>query len=320
MPSRLSRNDVADLVDVERPEAVRDAVAGILGQRYPGFRLDLLDRVFADMAALFSGAMPGYRPCDTLYHDLRHTLDVTLAMVRLIDGYERSCPPEQRLGAERALLGVILALFHDAGYMREISEPKARKGAEYTLIHVSRSAAFLAAYLPRLGLGRWVPVASQLVHFTGHEVTLEDIRADDPLDRILGALLGTADLIAQMSDRLYLEKCRDYLYDEFVLGGIATQRRADGEIVYASPADLLRKTPEFYRQIEAERLDGFFSGAHRYAVVHFGGEPLYQKGIARNLRYLERLIPDDRLDLLRRVPVSLSQEALRSSASNPDKS
>lgn len=123
-----------------------------------------------------------------------------------------------------------------------------------------------------------------------------------------------------MSDRLYLEKCRDYLYDEFVLGGIATQRRADREIVYASPADLLRKTPEFYRQIEAERLDGFFSEAHRYAAVHFGGEPLYQKGIARNLRYLERLIPDDRLDLLRRVPVSLSQEALRSSASNPDKS
>ena len=43
----------------------------------------------------------------------------------------------------------------------------------------------------------------------------------DPRDIKLGHLLGTADMIAQMADRCYLEKCRDRLYPEFVLGGVA---------------------------------------------------------------------------------------------------
>ena len=36
---------------------------------------------------------------------------------------------------------------------------------------------------------------------------------------MVGHLLGTADMIAQIADRCYLEKCRDRLYAEFVLGG-----------------------------------------------------------------------------------------------------
>ena len=52
----------------------------------------------------------------------------------------------------------------------------------------------------------------------------------DPRDRKLGHLLGTADLIAQMADRCYLEKCRDRLYPEFVLGGIAAATGTDGAL------------------------------------------------------------------------------------------
>jgi len=65
-----------------------------------------------------------------------------------------------------------------------------------------------------------VPVATQIVHFTGYELKSIQIRLDDrrPQGR---SPLGTADMTAQMADRCYLEKCRDRLYPEFVLGGIA---------------------------------------------------------------------------------------------------
>ena len=145
-------------------------------------------------------------------------------MARLLAGYDRTHTPEQRLGPDRALLGLVVALFHDAGYIRQIDDTKHRNGAEFTRTHVSRGAQFLARYMPTIGLANWVPVATQIIHFTGYEVPFGDIRLDDPLDRRVGHLLGTADMMAQMSDRCYLEKCRDRLYPEFVLGGVALGR------------------------------------------------------------------------------------------------
>jgi len=67
-------------------------------------------------------------------------------------------------------------------------------------------------------LKRYATAASQLVHFTGYERKVDAIRLVDPLLRRVGEMLGTADIIAQMSDRCYLEKCRDRLYPEFVTG------------------------------------------------------------------------------------------------------
>src|SRR5678815_3569744 len=63
-----------------------------------------------------------------------------------------------------------------------------------------------------------------------------------------GQMLGTADIIAQMSDRCYLEKCRDRLYPEFVLGRMAGEARgiAHSLPVYASGEELVNKTPGFY--------------------------------------------------------------------------
>ena len=118
-------------------------------------------------------------------------------------------------------MALVTSLFHDAGYIREFDDRQHSNGAEFTLYHVTRSARFLARYLPSIGMENWVPVATRIVHFTGYEIKLNMIQLADPKDRKLGHLLGTADLIAQMADRCYLEKCRDRLYPEFVLGGVA---------------------------------------------------------------------------------------------------
>ena len=143
--------------------------------------------------------MPGYHGVDTVYHDRQHSLDMTLAMARLMMGYERSVEPRQRFGAERAVMGLVTSLFHDAGYIREFGDRQHRNGAEFTRTHVSRGARFLEEYLPDLGLGAWVPMTSQIIHFTGYEVPFGQIEAKVPdrRDVMLGHLLGTADMVAQ---------------------------------------------------------------------------------------------------------------------------
>jgi hypothetical protein len=305
---RLNQNDVTNRVNVEDPARVRDAVLALFANRFPGTDLAPLAYAFDDFRALFEGNYPGYLACDTLYHDMRHTLDMSLAMARLIDGHERSCTEAERLGPRRAILGVLIALLHDSGYLKRSSEAHVENGAVFTKVHVSRSADFIASYLPVLGFGAEAPVATRLVHFTGYEMEIDDIRVSDPGDRLLGCLVGTADLIGQMSDRLYLEKCREFLYREFVWGNIARDTLPDGrEIVrYASPEDLMIKTPGFYEYVARARIDSKLGGVDRFAAAHFDGPNPYQSEIDDNMGFLRRAIETANLKSLRRLCYSLS--------------
>jgi hypothetical protein len=313
MQDRLNQNDVSNRVDVEDPSRVRDAVLSLLAARYPGADLAPLARGFADVAALFEGSFSGYLACDTLYHDVRHTLDMSLAMARLIDGHERSCAPAERLGARRAILGVLIALLHDSGYLKRASEAHVENGAVFTKVHVSRSADFISAYLPQLDFGAEAPLAARLVHFTGYEMDIDDIRVDDSRDRMVGFLVGTADLIGQMSDRMYLEKCREFLYREFVWAGIARETLPDGrEVVrYASPEDLIIKTPGFYEYVARTRMERKLGAVDRFAASHFDGPNLYQSEIDRNMNFLRQVIETANFDRLRRYCYSLSERSPR---------
>jgi hypothetical protein len=190
--ARRSDHDVTNTVRVSSAPDVRDAVQELFGWTWPDADFAPIARAFNDFDLAFTGRMPGYFGVDTVYHDQQHTLDVTLAMVRLMVGYERThVGTPLALGAERAAVGVCLALFHDIGYLREIRE-EAQNGAEFTRNHVSRSARFMDFYLPTIGFGHWVPVTAELVHFTGYEKTFEEIGATvtDARDIALGHLLG----------------------------------------------------------------------------------------------------------------------------------
>ncbi len=313
MRDRLNQNDVTNRVNVEDPFRVRDAVLDLFAARYPAADLTPLACGFDDFKALFEGHYPGYLACDTFYHDIRHTLDMSLAMARLIDGHERTCAEADRLGPKRAILGVLIALLHDCGYLKRASESRIENGAVFTKVHVSRSADFISAYLPILGFAAEAPTAARLVHFTGYEMDIDDIVIADPKDRLLGCMVGTADLIGQMSDRMYLEKCREFLYKEFVFGNIARETLADGrEIVrYASPEDLMLKTPGFYEYVARARIEKKLAGADRFVEAHFDGANPYQSEIDRNMRFLHDAIQSADLDRLRRFCYSLSLRSRR---------
>ena len=111
-------------------------------------------------------------------------------------------------------------------------------------------------------------------------------------------------MIAQMADRCYLEKCRDRLYNEFVVGGVAVEHAKPGEytVRYKSGKDLLAKTPMFYQQVMRERLNAKFNRVYRYIEVLYNGQNPYIDAIRNNITHLVRILESGDWSLLRRKP------------------
>jgi hypothetical protein len=306
---RGNEYDVSCRVNTTDSALVNAEVSRIFLELYPRSAPAQIDRAFGDLTRMYHGDRPGYHACDTAYHDIQHVLEVTLAMARLIDGYERARIGLEPLDADMFRLGVITALFHDCGYIRTLDDVQHKNGGELTLTHVSRGARFLKDYLPRIGMGEVADVAASLIHFTGYEIRVSEISVPSLGYKLLGSLLGSADIIAQMSDRCYLEKCRDRLYPEFLAGGITRRRLPDGgeEVLYESGEDLVRKTPNFYAGA-SHRLDSDLGGAHKYARAHFGGQHLYLEELTKNIEFAQ-VINDD--TALKRNPPNTIEDDVR---------
>lgn len=308
MQIRRNDFDITNRIQTTDPSAVHVEIARLFRLLYPGASHAGMDRAFADATQLYRGDYPGYQACDTSYHDVQHVMDVTLAMARLMDGYERSRRVSDALGTRRFQLGVVVSLFHDMGYVRRVEDTETHSGAVYTVNHVSRGAAFLRTYLPQIGLDDLAEAGAELIHFTGFEKRVADILVADPVLRLLGSLLGSADIIAQMSDRCYLEKCRDRLYPEFVAGGITTKKSVDGnvEVVFQSGDDLVQKTPGFFEGA-VNRLEVDLGGAYNYAATHFGGFNLYMHAATKNVHFAKKIGSDTGRFLRRAPPATLPE-------------
>lgn len=290
MNFRSNEYDVSLKVNTTDAQAVNDEINRIYLDLYPEAPTEKLDQAFRDVARLYKGEYPGYHPCETAYHDIKHVLDVTLAMARLMNGYERDRIGVQPFGASLFRLGIITALFHDIGYLRKIKDHTHKNGAEYTLTHVSRGSRFLKGYLPKIGLAEMADIAAELIHFTGYETPVNKIKVPCPIYRLLGNMLGSADIIAQMADRCYLEKCRDRLYPEFVAGGIAVKDIPGGQrqVMFASGDDLVMKTPKFFEGA-SKRLNIDLGGCYAYAQQYFGGKNPYLEELQKNVRFAQAI-------------------------------
>src|SRR5438128_9990381 len=125
---RRSDFDVTNSVQVSSPRAVLRAVEVLYRPTWPGLSMEPLARAFVHFERLFAGDVPGYMGVDTVYHDRQHTLDITLALARLLVGYERQHDEANRLGGDRALLGLLTGLFHDVGYLRRLDDLEIHNG------------------------------------------------------------------------------------------------------------------------------------------------------------------------------------------------
>src|SRR5437868_4793186 len=167
---RRNDHDVTNAVRTTSHVAVGGEVARIFRGLFQAGASRELTRAFRDAGRLYDGEDPDYCACDTEYHDIQHVLDVTLAMARLMDGYQRSLHNgNPSITPDVFMVGVLAALFHDFGYLRRRNDHTHKYGSEYTLTHVSRGSDFLRRYLKEIGLAHLANAAATLVHYTGYE-------------------------------------------------------------------------------------------------------------------------------------------------------
>lgn len=292
---------LADLVDMDSPEAVLDEVLFILTLLQPGMDPSQLANAFSFTVSLYQGQWPGEQACNTHFHDLRHITDTLLAMIRLIHGAVLS---GQRMTPRQIFIGLVGALAHDAGYIQDIGD-SCGTGAKYTRVHVERSMAFVQRYGQRYGLTAGeIPICQLMIHCTDLDTNVSELGFPSSAVEALSKMLACADLIGQMADRIYLEKLF-HLYREFEEGQVNA---------YADEMDLLNKTLLFFPMVK-ERIRMQLGGCDNLAKVHFSRrwgipENLYQVTIEKQKKYLEHILshPDrDPIEFLRRKQIARSR-------------
>ena len=183
---------------------------------------------------------------DALYHNIEHTMLVTLAGHSILSG--RSL--HTHLSAADYVHVLIACLAHDIGYVRglfeeddvdgfvidatdtKISLPRGASDASLMMYHVDRSKLYVTRrlrHIPGLDPER-IARAIEGTRFPAPEGQQYDDEA---------SIVRAADFIGQLGDPNYIRKA-NALYHEFEEVGINRQ------LGYDSPADIVNRYPQFY--------------------------------------------------------------------------
>jgi hypothetical protein len=268
-------------VSLDNPGDVIGEIRNIILLIYRKFNFHQFDQVFRDILKLFNGHYPGYRRCNTIYHDLSHTMDCLLVTAKLIHGASLN----RIVFTQRDVtLGLISALMHDTGYIQAVEDNQGT-GAKYTSSHIQRSIEFMEKYFHDHGFpSEYLPICRNFLRCTGLDVKITEIKFQSREHEILGQIVGTADLIGQMANENYLEKL-PFLYDEFEEGGVPG---------YRDKFDLMEKTPAFWEMVKM-RLGNELGHVDRYLrdylrVLWGINQDLYRQAIDRNMERLHSIL------------------------------
>lgn len=285
------------LLDTADPYRVLEEARTLFGGMFGKGEDTLLRAVFEDVVSLFWGKFPGFKACDTPYHNLKHTTDVFLAMARLVHGARAEGVV---LNAMDANAGLVAALMHDTGYILKESESY-DSGAKLASSHIGRSIALTTRIMTRKGCSPdSILQCEQAIRCTDLETSLATIPFESPTGELLGKMLASADLLAQTSDRTYLEKL-PLLYREFKEAGNGN---------YDSELDLIQDAHQFNSRMN-DRLTTQLDCANRFFRTHFRvrwnlDADLYQVAIDRAMTYLAHILKSDlehyRIHLRRALP------------------
>jgi hypothetical protein len=186
---------------------------------------------------------------DALYHEVEHTMLVTLAGHDIFKGRAllMSSTPTDYANF------IVACLTHDIGYVRgvvkgdeddcyvvdasgrKVSLPRGSSDAALAPYHVERSKLFVldrVAAIEELD-GERIARAIGFTRFP-YSSSNDDTDMDEE-----GALLRSADLIGQLGDPHYLRKANALFYEFEEIG-------LNRQLGYESPADLVDKYPQFY--------------------------------------------------------------------------
>jgi len=285
---------LANLVKMESPQAVLDEAITVVARFSADTDPLAIRSAFDQTVSLYQGEWEHTKGCNTDYHDLKHVTDCFLAMARLFHGAVQtgiSFSPRQ------VHQGLVAALLHDAGYLQN-SEDGEGTGAKYTAYHVRRSMDFMQQHFAAFGLQEnEIHASMAMIHCTDLNCELASVPFPDKTTEQIGKMLATADILAQMADRIYLEKLLFLFYE-------LEEARVQG---YRDELDLMHQSEEFFIHM-ADRFESQLSSSNRFMVHHFKARwkidaDLYQKAIDNQRTYLTTIlkaVDDDPRDRLRR--------------------
>ncbi|MEE4242378.1 MAG: hypothetical protein V2I36_12995 [Desulfopila sp.] len=260
----------------------------------------LLRQVHKDVTAIFSGSYPGFEESITKYHNLRHTHSVVLATIRLFHGLYHE---QNRLPHDLVLQGLLSAYFHDSGMLPQSLE-EVENDTGYTIHHEKRSIAILDLYLKTNNYPEeYRTNCATIIRYTMLDWEAEHNTVTDRDLHLCGQVVGTADLLAQMADRYYVES----------LPLLFQEHRDSGIDRHTSAIDLMHSTLEFHEQVIKRRLDQTLGNLSPAMRTHFRirwqiDRNIYLDNIGLNLHYLDKITRDCSMDLhcwkkyLRRTP------------------
>jgi hypothetical protein len=267
-------------VDFYTPSAVADFVRSKYAALHDSSDDRLLKRLFIDVEALFMGRTSAYAAIDLKYHNLRHTLMATVCMSLILEG-QHAEGGEDPIRPRDFVLAIAAVLLHDSGYLKLKTDTEGT-GAKYTYCHILRSCAFAAAYLPQLGATD-VEVDNVLsaINCTGPNSEISRLRFRDPVSRLVGCDLATADYIGQLADPFYPDKLGE-LFAEFQESDTFTNVPPEKRI-FKSEEDLVLRTPDFWLHFVKPKLDNDFQSVYRFLErpLH-SGQNVYLAAIEAN--------------------------------------
>jgi hypothetical protein len=225
-------------------QAMYERTYGILEPSYPGI-ISFVGRL----------ALENIANSDAPYHDVNHTIMVTLVGQEILRGRHISVGG---VTPREWLHFIVSLLCHDIGYVRgicrgdsdgqyvsnlagdRVSVPEGSTDAAMTPYHVARSKLFVRERFGKVALSHLntMEIEANIEH-TRFPVPKDEEHA--PTDDFPG-LLRAADLIGQLADINYLRKTAA-LFTEFRETGM------NDVLKYGSPADLRAKYPEFFWQV-----------------------------------------------------------------------
>jgi hypothetical protein len=231
------------------PELAADALGSFLydymSRRYDAWDAQLVELVpsIARIALEYIGNS------DALYHNVEHTMLVTLAGHDIMRG--RALQFHMSPGDYAHV--IVACLTHDIGYVRGILAgdsddgcitessgkktrlPRGSSDAWLLPYHVDRSKAFIMERFKSIEVLDPARIARAVEGTRFPSLLPAEV---EPIDEE-ASLLRAADLIGQLGDPHYIRKA-NALYYEFEESGLNRQ------LGYDSPADLVNKYPQFY--------------------------------------------------------------------------
>lgn len=228
---------------------------------------------------------------DALYHDVQHTIYVTIVGQEILRGKHIR---EGGVSAQDWLHFALSLLCHDIGYVRNVCRGdangrfatgngdetiKLKNGATdaaLTPYHVDRGKLFVEERFGGLDLID-AEVIKRNIELTRFPVPAAN---DYAATNHYPGLLRAADLIGQLSDPRYIQKISALFY-EFEETGV------NAELGYENPGDLRRGYPRFFRDVAST----FMEQGIRYLEVTQAGQQIVASLYA-NLYALERVESD----------------------------